>query len=167
MKKLLYISAACLAGFIGLTAFDGEKPEDLIAARLQTKIDEYNAAKALECDAKVEQAAKDSIAAMPVAAPVAPAKGGSKSNVKAPVKGGTTQKGQTPPQSPVTPTPPVKPSNPKDSKLDKINNGTVSPEATQKKTDKMDKVNNGTVSPAATEKKSKKMDKINSGGGGQ
>ena len=168
MKKMFYIGAALLAGAFGLTAFEGEKPEDMIAARLQTKIDEFNATKQAECDANVLAAATVKADSIVAAMAAVPAKGG-KTIATAP-KGGKkpatkTTKGGTSATTPVVvPTPPTTKPDPKGDKV-KASQGQVTPEATQKKADKV-KQAGGEVTPAATQKKADKMKAANGGGGG-
>ncbi len=168
MKKMFYIGAALLTGAMALSAFYAEKPEDMIAARLQTKIDEFNSSKQAECEAKVTEAATvkaDSmIAAMPVAKP---GKGG-KTIAKTPPKKTTpaTKGGGT---SATTPNPVVVPpkTNPKADKAGNAAGGGVTPDQTQKKADKATNASGGTVTPEQTKKKADKAKAAAGGGGGR
>lgn len=142
---MFFAGALAVAGFIGLTAFDGKtlaQQKEEITAAVTAKLETLRSEKAAECDARVQTEATTRFqtwqteqAAMPAPAP---AKGGAK-------KGGS----KGPKVDPLPSTPPPAPKT--DPKTSKMEGGAT----TQEKSSKME------GAPVNTDKKKSKM-----GGGG-
>jgi hypothetical protein len=105
-KKMFFAGALAVAGFIGLTAFDGKtlaQQKEEIAAAVTAKLETLRSEKAAECDARIQTEAttrfetwKTEQAAAPAQAKGGAKKGGSKGPKVDPLPVGT--KAPTDPQ---------------------------------------------------------------------
>ncbi|HAD14107.1 MAG TPA: hypothetical protein DCF33_16915 [Saprospirales bacterium] len=140
-KKLFFAGVLAIAGFIGLTAFDGKtlaQQKEEIAAAVTAKLETLRSEKAAECDARVQTEATtrfETWKAEQAAAPAAPA----------PKKGAAKKGGSKGPKvDPLPAPPPPAKTDPKSTKMEGGSN-------TDEKAKKME------GAPANTDKKKAKM----------